>query len=188
MKETFVYLAGKIHKNGWRDKILDYSVTICGEKDIIATKASEYLFSCGPFFISCDHGCYHGENSHGVGAYKIGEEFPDRCQGKGTPQALVPTVCMNQINKSDFVFAYIDSASCYGTLCEIGYAIGKGKPVAVMFATDKLKNDMWFIAEIANIVFNRKSDVLKCETNEPDMFDFAQNLAYLIDMGCVPWA
>lgn len=182
MNYLAVYLAGKISKHGWRDKIVSHFP----EDEYAETKVNGVI-SCGPFFIACDHGCYHGDNSHGVGAYETGEEFPERCEGKGTPQALVPTVCTNQIDKSNFVFAYIDSDSCYGTLCEIGYAIGKNIPVAVMFSKKTLKRDMWFIAEIVNIVFNGCADMMKCEIKKKEIFFAAQNIADLIAGGDIEW-
>ena len=82
--------------------------------------------------------------------------------------------------QSDFVFAYIDSPSCYGTLYEIGYAKGRNKPVAVMFANPKLKNDMWFISESANIVFSNEAYALKAETKSPDIFSAAKQIAHLL--------
>ena len=54
-----VYAAGKIHKNDWRP------VRRGGE--LIDTVELEKYVYVGPFFIGCDHGCFHGDNSHGAG-------------------------------------------------------------------------------------------------------------------------
>ena len=131
-------------------------------EDIYRTEPSETyidgLYTTGPFFICCDHGCYHGSESHGVGAYTEKEIdndsgiTPERCSGEGVPAGLVPQICESQIMDSNFLFAYIDSSTCYGTLYEIGYAKAMGIQVAVMFANPDLKRDMWFISESANIV------------------------------------
>lgn len=178
MEYFAVYLAGKISKNGWRSKLVIGLRDAADEASDVLT--ADYkntiidgLLTSGPYFISCDHGCYHGDNSHGVGA-----DGDTMCSGIGIPASIVPKVCMKQIAKSNFVFAYIDSTSCYGTLCEIGYAIGKGKPVAVMFANHKLKRDMWFIAEMAHIVFNVNGSLLRTNIQEAEIIMYAQRIAY----------
>ena len=161
-----VYLAGKISKNGWRNKIVlnarDYNPDF---KDVLLTRV-EHVLTTGPFFISCDHGCYHGEESHGVGAYGQNDEhYPSGCTGeRGIPQSAVMKICMEQILRSDFVFAYIDSDSCFGTLTEIGIAIGNKIPVAVMFANEELRAKMWFPMEASTIVFNKYGAVYTCKT------------------------
>ena len=90
---------------------------------------------------------------------------------------MVPTICTHQIDDSNFVFAFIDSTTCYGTLCEIGYAIGKGIPVAVMFSDKSIRKDMWFIAEIADIVLDPFGSVLKSTTKEVDIVSAAISIA-----------
>lgn len=173
MKIRFVYLAGKIHMNGWRKAIVPRLRDIASNlDDIFATDCAgtviEDLYVTGPFFISCDHGCYHGEGSHGVGADGDGCDGSGvPCTGTGIPEDVVPKVCMNQIERSNFVFAFIDDNTCFGTLCEIGYAIGKGIPVAVMFSTDKLRNSMWFVSQMADIEFAKDGYLLKSNANDP---------------------
>lgn len=174
-----VYLAGKITSSGWREKIAPirddvrnniYKVKYVGTfiKDLLTT---------GPFFISCDHGCYHGDTLHGVGAYGPEDTDTPGCEGDGVPKCMVPTICTHQIDDSNFVFAFIDSVTCYGTLCEIGYAIGKGIPVAVMFSDESLKKDMWFIAEIADIVLDHCGMVRKSTTKEVNIVSAAIAIA-----------
>ena len=162
----FVYLAGKIHMNGWRKAIVPKLRDIASNVDDIfgtdcAETVIENLYVTGPFFISCDHGCYHGEGSHGVGA------DGDGCEGSGVPEDVVPKVCIDQIERSNFVFAFIDDDTCFGTLCEIGYAIGKGIPVAVMLSTEKLRNSMWFVSQMADIEFAKDGYLLKSNVNDP---------------------
>ena len=53
------------------------------------------------------------------------------------------------------LFAYINDTTCFGTIAEIGYAKRAGKPVVVMFASNQLLDDMWFIGECADGVFVR---------------------------------
>lgn len=83
-----LYLAGKIAKNDWRHEIVaDLRVAFaddfygtCGHElgAVVADPAYRWpvlrraIFNhhsyTGPFFISCDHGCAHGDNLHGVAA------------------------------------------------------------------------------------------------------------------------
>ena len=184
MGTLLVYLAGKIRKNGWRKIIVPNIRNVAGDVDDIITAdptptVIHGLYMTGPYFIGCDHGCFHGEGSHGVGSNEM-----SRC-GAGVPSEIVPTVCMRQIRDSNFVFAFIDDASCYGTLCEIGYAIGIGRPVAVMFSSDELEADMWFVAESANILFNTHGALKKSNIKEAHFYLAAQNIADLLAEGAV---
>ena len=156
---VLVYLAGKIRKNDWRSAIVTDIRSIASGTDYILSDHTvktiiNSLWVSGPFFISCDHGCYHGDQSHGVGAGGCG------CcgEGRGVPASVVTKVCQRQIDRSNFVFAYIEDETCFGTLCEIGYAIGKGIPVTVLFSSHEIRTKMWFIAEIANIELSISED------------------------------
>ena len=185
-----VYLAGKISANGWREKIVIDIADVANditEKEY-ATTRYEHLVCSGPFFIACDHGCYHGDASHGVGAYEAGDEDEKgafRCDGRGLPQSIVTSICKKQIMRSNFVFAYIDDPSCFGTLCEIGYAVGRNIPVAVLFANNQLKKDMWFVSEMANIVFDSNGKMLKAQINDAEIFVYARNIADLLLEGVI---
>lgn len=141
-----IYLAGKIAANDWRHGIVkelrDAMVdkwespwpvlrgAILGRHDYV-----------GPFFVACDHGCYHGENSHGVGAKSGG------CGGKQMHRRQVAENCLSAIDKADFVFAWIESADCFGTLYELGYADAKGKEILAVFSREMGVadyQDLWF--------------------------------------------
>ena len=87
--------------------------------------------------------------------------------------------------RSNFVFAYIDDPSCFGTLCEIGYAVGRNIPVAVLFANNQLKKDMWFVSEMANIVFDSNGKMLKAQINDAEIFVYARNIADLLLEGVI---
>ncbi len=135
----FVYLAGKISMNDWRGAFYDYqSISLPFMERGYVEKVNDNLSITGPFFISCDHGCYHGENQHGVGATSGG------CMGDYYTRDDVFEICKSQIAKSEIVVAYIDCRDCYGTLTEIGYAYANQKDVFVIFSDEKLKEEMWF--------------------------------------------
>lgn len=144
------YYAGKISKNGWREELYkelrDMDFSNRDNKKLIYSNL-EYS---GPFFIGCDHGCFHGDNSHGVLPYDGA-----LCEGSGEVcQEEVVDYCYKWINKSDAIFCYINSEECYGTMTEIGYAYAKHKPIFMVInndcISDKFLNDIWFLIENAD--------------------------------------
>lgn len=137
-----VYLAGKISRYDWRHRFgYQHSISDNPEylKNIYCAPACDELKITGPFFIACDHGCYHGEESHGIGASEGG------CMGHFYSRKDVLEICKSQIDRAEILFAYIDCRDCYGTLAEIGYAHAKGKDIVIVFSDFELKKEMWFV-------------------------------------------
>lgn len=138
-----IYLAGKIGMNDWRNRFYSCRYITYNDGKFIAEggtiKPSDHITITGPFFISCDHGCYHGEGQHGVGAENGG------CEGDLFTRDEVLEICKSQINRAEIVFAYIDCRDCYGTIAEIGYAHATDKDIIIFFANAELKEEMWFI-------------------------------------------
>jgi hypothetical protein len=178
MKETKVYLAGKISSKGWREELIPIRNNFSGnEKSKIRNgytlKYNDEITIVGPFFLSCDHSCYHGDNSHGVGLnnyYEDNDGTPYDCYGYTTDlftEKEVYNICIEQIKKSDIVFAYIDDLTCFGTLFELGYAASIGKDIIILYDYKFPSNDMWFINRAAKI-FKHKE--LKT-TSVKEMFD-----------------
>src|ERR1700730_9535978 len=67
------YLAGKISKNGWRHRLVprlsDSPWAESGpitEMPILKNGIAPGLHYSGPYFVACDHGCFHGPNTHGA--------------------------------------------------------------------------------------------------------------------------
>lgn len=144
-----VYLAGKILLNDWRNRFY-YCRHALDPEEIAAgftVPVDNNLSIAGPFFISCDHGCYHGDGKHGVGA--VDSLHSDHewggCMGNYYTRDDVLNICKSQIDRAEIVFAYINSNDCYGTLAEIGYAHAKGKDIVIAFSDKKLKTEMWFV-------------------------------------------
>lgn len=161
MRNTInVYLAGKIEANGWRQEIIDIRDNFFGcEKEKIRNyktiKYNDNIQITGPFFLSCDHSCYHGENSHGVGLSNYlpdGTRYDCYAENNHFTEEEVKDICINQIKKSDVLFAYINDDTCYGTLFEIGYAASLGKKIIILFDLPERIKKMWFIAKNADIV------------------------------------
>ena len=130
-----VYLAGKVTKNGWREPICHPRGVISAEADnaelyrwpLTASLVLGVLIT-GPYGVSCDHGCFHGRNTHGFGESTC-------CIGTGDIQQQgVFTACMDAIRRSSSVFAWIDAKDCYGTLIELGYAKALSKYIYVAVA------------------------------------------------------
>lgn len=163
-----IYAAGKIGKNDWRgprrapwgigidygnirDYLTDFEVEI-----------SPGVIYVGPWFISCDHGCYHGDNCHGVGA---GSDY--QCSGDvlNLQQAKRDTLrnSLHQIRKADVFYARLDSREAFGTFTEIGYSLALGKPVYIDVppGCEALLKDMWFMLQMS----------LSCQLNERQMKD-----------------
>jgi len=152
-KPLTIYLAGKVSKNDWRHEIVDDLRSFCDafidqcyetwpvmQSAILGT----HHFS-GPYPLSDDHGCYHGPNTHGVAA---GGEVA--CTGGPVfSRENVARSCLNAINMSDLIVAYITHDTAYGTLCEIGYASAIGKPVYL--SGPHRFPDYWFAEHLPNV-------------------------------------
>lgn len=163
-----VYLAGKISPDDWRRSIIDIyrkegymggDLTTMERKFFFThygQSISKDLMITGPFFIACDHSCFHGNGTHGVGVNKAtcdGEGF-----GGGLQEKDVVDICLTQISNSDIVFAYIDDVTCYGTLIELGYARKKNKKIFIIFKSPKISDELWFAKNLSDQYIVLKDD------------------------------
>lgn len=159
-----VYLAGKIDICDWRGAFIRYRTEGIwwfreGDdpvEEFISKRVAinESATMTGPYFISCDHGCYHGEGKHGVGAETDEHGFAG-CMGQFLERKDVEYISRKQIDAADVVLAYINDPTCYGTLAEIGYARARNKYIIVVYASDELRESMWFVGEMANLVYEK---------------------------------
>lgn len=133
---TSIYLAGKIGKNDWRHDIVGlrgaWADNNTGESPtdawpVLGKGVARTFDYTGPYFISDDHGCAHGDNSHGCG------DEGGICGGAwpSTPRSDLVRRCLDAIDRSDIVFAWLDDPTAYGTLVEIGYAVARKKLVII---------------------------------------------------------
>lgn len=157
-----IYMAGKISKGDWREAFVPNMREIGGRlyDDLdkpyfdwpltIMENGHNYT---GPYFVSCDHGCFHGPNQHGAGAVGDGN-----CYGGalGDTRRMVYEACVFSMALSDTIFAWIDSADCYGTIAEIGHAHGQIVPISgrknpeIWIAGPQRIDDLWFVYSMAN--------------------------------------
>lgn len=125
-----IYLAGKISISGWRHSIVkglrNHDYWGCWNEKIHGKYLhfSDNLIYTGPFFIACDHGCSHGDSTHGA-------ENSACCQDNVPPKEEIFKGCIEQISDADYIFCWIDSLDCYGTLFELGIAYEKGKKIFI---------------------------------------------------------
>lgn len=146
--KTF-YMAGKIYHTCWRHSIVrDLRDASLDERSLDSMIMSRAIYGfhhyCGPFFIACDHGCYHGESSHGrkTLGYDCGASHHDNF---GEDAAY--RNCIQNMKHADTVFAWIDSMDCYGTLFELGIAYKSGIPIYIGIDAkvgSEVRNHMWF--------------------------------------------
>lgn len=128
-----VYLAGKIAAGDWRHKAvggLRDSVTYHefeSEWPVLARSIFGRHDYVGPFFVCCNHGCYHGRGTHGSDPEGCSGLSPASLEGRDT----IARRCRSAIDRSDLVYAWVDDPSAYGTILEIGYALGRGRRVVL---------------------------------------------------------
>ena len=148
-----IYLAGKIAKNDWRHEIVK---DLRGESAdlgsiIMEGKTLQYwpvLLNAiyqehdyvGPFFLGDDHGCGHGHNSHGNAVSQY-ETCIGQYEGKPSKKLIV-SFCQKAISQADLIYVWLDCLDAYGTLVELGYAVGLGKKVII--AKPEYLHDLWF--------------------------------------------
>lgn len=86
-------------------------------------------------------GVFHGVES--IGAHGVMDD---------TAKAVVLERCLAAIASADVVFAYLNSPDAYGTLVEVGYAVGLGKFVALVVkeGVEFDWTDFWFAQEFAS--------------------------------------
>lgn len=149
---TRLYLAGKITKNCWRHRLVPQLRHHQWEDGVIELSQFTYV---GPFFIGCDHACFHGPSSHGA----LGDD------GFVRNDALqVIYRCLNGVADCDLLFAYIDAGHCYGSIAEIERALMLNKRVVMAFApgiANAIVNEFWFVSHRAHRVhFDVTADAL----------------------------
>ena len=143
-----IYLAGKVGYKDWRHAIVDglenanqdFNTDDYIEDWHVMNGAiyGEHNYT-GPFFIR-GHST-HGDNTHGCDLY--GHNIEDH---GGNQRNAVPRLCRTAIDRSDVVFCWMDDLTAYGSIFELGYAMGKGKQIFLAIKNDweEMKESRWF--------------------------------------------
>jgi hypothetical protein len=170
-----IYFAGKIGKGDRRHGLVDADLrgAACSggdaEDDVfnpdLALDCGSYVY-CGPFFVSCDHGCAHGEGTHGaIGGccdddYHEVTEFDEpgfndliaRRRAIDAKHNRVFNINLHRLRSANFVFAYIESGDAFGTLIELGMAHSWRIPIGLRLPPE-VSADMWMVAHTARRVY-----------------------------------
>lgn len=172
---TKIYLAGKIKAMDWRHKLvpklrnegLDSLGRACTFGYMLPFFDNIALYT-GPYFVSCDHSCYHGPGSHGCG----------NTRGCGyinpiSPQQIISN-CFSGINLCDLFFCFLNSNDAYGSLAELGYAKALGKKIWIVvdplfyqfcfyqnYDNLQRKHDLWFLFGMADLFDVRAEKEIK---------------------------
>lgn len=185
-KTLKVYLAGKISKNDWRHSIVrglawawqdnPFEPWWFEKASWPKTPIDDVFTYVGPYFASCDHGCFHTDGGHGVGGQENWSGHGDRnVEGGAYQGAYRDTIarwCMGAIQSCDVLFAWLDDPSAHGTLAELGYARGLGKAVIVAASHP----DLWLASQMATHYVHGASP-------EEAWAQYADQLRYEIDLG-----
>lgn len=186
MNQRRIYMAGKISKGDWRSRyygrnsdLYEQLLDTPGVAEWEPVPFDNHLYT-GPFFVSCDHGCYHGNNTHGVGApgddgieTSDGDWYGVGCGPRGMKPRHVVSQCQLAIHRSNTFFAWIDADDCYGTIAELGYA--RLIVPDIWVAGPEPNPDMWFIYEMASDTafgFNSPHDALNHFLKKHDKLDY----------------
>ena len=135
MNKPRIYLAGKIKKGDYRGQYY---------QDPDLPVEHERFWYVGPYFISCDHGCFHGDGKHGVAAGRGHKDSWEPSCGGGMDRHSVVSLCCKWISRCDIFAAEVNTGDCYGTLVEAGIAAAMGKQIVFNFSSDELAKEMWF--------------------------------------------
>ena len=161
-----IYMAGKIGKHDWRHTVLGTTRIDEGWNNYMPGHNTwvEHadLIYVGPFFMSCDHGCFHDIALHG--ATRTSRFPPGKHDGLGCVESLseeapspnsVYQRAIQGILDCDIFFCYVEKMDAIGSLFELGYAAANNKHV-VLCTSGKLKRDQrefWFAARGADSVY-----------------------------------
>jgi hypothetical protein len=120
-KPVNVYLAGKIGKSDWRHKIfpalrdaVPYDLGVRAQ--MYQMEPVDGFSFVGPCFVSCDHGCGHGDSTHGWGLTGKGCFDKSPYLRSETRRLLVSETCLRGINRASYVFCWIEVSAPSG-LC-----------------------------------------------------------------------
>jgi nucleoside 2-deoxyribosyltransferase len=159
------YLAGKITGTTWRDTIVDewsfenhsfayYEAHLDYEDDglwAVVPSACEVLDG-----VDLDYTGPWWKDPYGHGLAQD-SEYPHGYSLEGSDKSSITSKVMYAIVRSDLVFAWIDSHDCYGTLLEIGLAIGLNKTVVAVFSDAIDTRELWLTQATATYSLTAKT-------------------------------
>lgn len=193
-----IYFAGKIAKNDWRHSIVSgiskgfVTDSFCPSGRLVNPQPWRILEGAifgthdytGPYFIRCDHGCCHGDKTHGC-ADDYGDNHGADTRLSGEAARFVHDQCLAAIRKSDLLFAWHDSDNYdfHGTLFELGYAHALKKRIVWSCpepGRGDLYPDCWFAEKACETMYGETPSVClaSCLGIQASM---AQGVVYFIE-------
>lgn len=122
-----IYLAGKIDSLDWRHHVV---------KGLTETLATLNPANGWPMLEASIHGIH---DYLGPFFKKVNKEDPTQMGVK------IHRLCLEAVDNSDLVYAWVDDPSCYATIYEMGYAHAKGKFTAVAYPKEFDRSELWFM-------------------------------------------
>lgn len=165
-----IYFAGKIDRNDWRHELFTNSRLGAVEDidqdlfnpDYVQEKLwrrfKKYQYG-GPFFISDDHGCAHGPESHGANASSQGSCCIDAMMSGTITKEKIFAINNERIRQATHIFCPLNSHDAFGTLVELGYAFALKKPIALSIHGDVDHAAMWYAKQTAKVIYHGNSVV-----------------------------
>ena len=160
-----IYIAGKIAKNDFRHRLVPQLRGM--EWPGKPIECGRFIY-CGPFFAGCDHGCSHGPSRHGVVSESACHDEQYAMTDKEIRDLVIVTN-NDALASADFVFAYIDCLTAYGTLVELGAAYAMGKQVILFFGKriyGTKERHLWYAAHQADVVYQNTTKADFCRAVE----------------------
>jgi hypothetical protein len=65
-----------------------------------------------------------------------------------------------RLHRADLVFAFLETADCYGSLIELGWAHAWGKPIALRLPPDETSDELWMAAHTATALY--EGNITEC--------------------------
>lgn len=136
-----LYLAGKISERDWRhDVVEDLGKHI-------------QKWTAGTWWPVIDEVIFGKHGYTGPYYRKVEKNASEELGMK--PHRL----CIEAVNKSDMVFAWIDDPTCYATLFELGHAHGRGIYTCVAYPKNFDKSEFWFTTCCATDIITANSPI-----------------------------
>jgi Nucleoside 2-deoxyribosyltransferase len=151
-----IYLAGKIHYNDWRHKLVpdlrdlvydDHVTEMLDPSGYPDHDVGDWVF-VGPYPLSCDHACTHEDTPRVMLGGCLGGISDEPGE---TARQKVQRWSFEAIDRADIVFANLEQGdSAYGTIAELGYAYARGKDITIHIPHGHRVDDLWFAYLLKN--------------------------------------
>lgn len=150
-----VYFAGKVKKDGFRQKLMGKGIMHKGCGTVVTINGGQLIYGGCDGIDTLAKDDYQRNENHLLTVVDHGDLQKwtdtwdrDQLEYRGynnhrytalSPEDVVKR-CFKQIAECDAVYAYIDANDCWGTIAELGYANALNKPIYLVFDTKFLSS------------------------------------------------